>query len=692
MPVKTRLIGLATAALGFGALFVGGAWTAAVPTAMSDAAGAVATGGTASEVKATASDAPPPADIAALRYFARHQDHERLAREIARLKALYPGWSPPADPMEFADMADGDPRLDAMWKLYGEGRFAELRAEIARRRADEPEWQTPADLLKMLAIGEGRERLTRAFAIKQYKTVIETAAATSDLMVCANMDVLWDVAESFVRTDRPERGRSVYDYILETCDKAGERLATVQKAAALLPYADVDGLMARERTTIDGKGEFDAIGDDLARRFVAAADGDDGLVIADRYVARMKRLADAAGNADDPLLYGWYLWLHGKSPMAGGYFAKSRDLRDSASAAQGLALTEIAAGRYPDAEATMYGWRLASDDAMATYLAATAGLLSADVRQPIPGDVLARIADVVTTRKDAVTAQQFGWYARRFHQLDAARQWFDTALMWKTDDEPSAYGLALTLHELKNMAALARIKAEWGGRSPRIAAVGTVAGKGTEVLPRAQEGGAVRWTGAIAKATPAAERAPARRAAVQSGASTAGSDGGDRSCPSDAEAASPSIALRQGWCRMNLKRPSAALSSFGRAAASPSASERGEAAYGKALAYLRLGLINEASLAATAAPMPPAWAGELQTAILGDRAVAAFKAKRYRETLVYLDQRALLKAETLDLMVLRGYAYLKLGRTSDARQIFTAVAATGNRDAIRALNETEFSH
>lgn len=46
--------------------------------------------------------------------------------------------------------------------------------------------------------------------------------------------------------------------------------------------------------------------------------------------------------------------------------------------------------------------------------------------------------------------------------------------------------------------------------------------------------------------------------------------------------------------------------------------------------------------------------------------LAAFSAKRYRETLVYLDQRAQLQQERIDLMVLRGYSYLNLQMYGDA--------------------------
>ncbi|MGO8499545.1 hypothetical protein ACC785_37250, partial [Rhizobium ruizarguesonis] len=66
---------------------------------------------------------------------------------------------------------------------------------------------------------------------------------------------------------------------------------------------------------------------------------------------------------------------------------------------------------------------------------------------------------------------------------------------------------------------------------------------------------------------------------------------------------------------------------------------REDAAYDQSLAYLCAGLLGNAAFAATKAPQNRQRAAELQVAILADRALSAFDAGRYRETLIYLDQR-----------------------------------------------------
>lgn len=626
-------------------------------------------------VKAPAEE--PNVDLSALRYFARQGDTERLKTEIARLKALYPSWVPPADPLT---AGTADKALDAMWQLYGDGKYSELRQAIAKRQAAEPSWQVPANLLAQLTDAEARQRLLAAFGGKQYATVVEIAATSPGLLTCAEPEVLWDVAESFIRSDRGDRGGDVYGYLLKNCDDAAVRKATVQKAAGLLSYGAMQPLLALERN-----GEFDSLRDDLARRYVGAADADTSLVIDPAYVDRAHRLADSSGKAEDALLYGWYLWLRDKSPDAGRYFAAARARADSASASQGLALVRIAEGKFLEAEAIMYGWRDTSADAMATYLAATASLIAKTPVEAIDANVLKRIADVVLARRDAATAQQFGWYARAFGAMPLARQWFETALTFKPDDEPSAYGLAVTDLDLKDKGGLASVQAAWASRSPRIAAVGhAVAAQPPPPRPAPLPTATPPVAAPLAYGpitTPAV--APPRPATAQTPRLAAAAPG----CGDAAVGGKAASALSQGWCLMDLKRPAAAIASFEAAAASPHLGDRQQAARGKALAYLRLGLINEAALAATGTPLPPAQAAELQIAILGDRAVAAFNGKRFRETILYLDQRAALRDEPVDLMVLRGYAYFRLGRTSDAERIFRAVAATGNRDATRGLNE-----
>lgn len=716
----------------------------AVPTQMPGDAGAPPAPSRAT-APATPDAAPSPVvDETALRYFARQGDTKRLNAEIARLRLLYPTWTPPDDPLKTTAIAD--PELDRLWQLYAQGQYASVRAAIASRQASEPGWQPPKDLLDRLAVGEARQRLVNASDVKQYATVIRIAADTPSLLTCGDVDVLWRVAEAFGRTDKPSRAQDAYRYVLTNCASPEERLATVQKAAAVLPNDTLQPLLELGRPGPDG-GEFRAVREDLARRAVAAAGTDPTLAVAPATLDVLRRLAESGGSAADPMLLGWYELRHNDPAQAEHWFSLSHDREDAALSSQGLALALIALKRPADAEAVLYKWRDTSDETRKTYLAAAANLIGQQPPAAIPNDVLARIVAVVGQTRDAATGQQLGWYSRALGQEETAARWFATVLGWKPDDEPSAFGLALADARLGRRDAVLALIRQWGARSPRILALGERRTPGTtpiaaaamptagspapaELAPPAPVASAAPMPAQPEFALPApvlpAPVLPAayeRTAAAtpvppQTGApappplpvaparadlSPARMAGTVRMAPAREVFVSPEplrpgttsaapmssncggSPLTQGWCLMKLGRPSQAAIAFRAAAASGSAKDRQDASYGLSLAFLRLGLTGQAALAAVQARQPTARIGELDTGILAQRIIAAYDAGRYTEALIDLDARARITPELIDLKTLRGWSYYHLTRYQDAFQVFDALSSTGYHDALAGL-------
>ena len=623
-------------------------------------------------------------DESALRYFASRGDTARLQAEISRLKALYPDWVPPKDPL--AVPQNEDKQLEAMWDLYAQARYPEVRKAIAERLVSEPAWKPPADLIDRLTVAEARTRLINASDLKQYETVVRIGSETPSLLTCSEVDVLWRVAEAFFRTDKAQRATDAYSYILNNCQNAAERLATIQKAAAILPAKSVEDLLAKEKAAPDGTMEFDSIRDDLARRFVAEANADGKLVVPPQYLSRVERLAEAGGLASDALLLGWYYLPRGDMEAAEKWFRKARDKEDTASASQGLALTLIDRNDQLAAEDTMYRWRDDSKEAKAVYLAATANLLALEPPVPISGDVLKRIATEVIKSRDASTAQQFGWYARALNQPQTALQWFRTALNWKLDDEPSAYGLAVTYLQLDDLKGLTEIQRLWAGRSERIARVGEVEEPETATRQQrlANETVLVQRQPRTTRVPQDVEDVQQEQVAVTRPRRTVAVDRGCKSTINP-QTLAPEAALTRGWCLMERNRPMEAAAAFEVGMLGSSAKTREDAAYGQSLAYLRAGLSGKAAVSAVKAPQNRQRAFELQQAILADKAVAAFDGGRSREALLILDQLKQIAPERTDLLSLRGYAYLRLKRYADARRVFEALAAIGNRDGQRGL-------
>ncbi len=628
----------------------------------------------------------PEVDESALRYFARTGDKRRLDAEIARLRALYPDWVPPADPS--APEIFVDPELDAFWQLFSEGKYAEVRSGIAERREREPDWVPPDALIELLDEADARIRLTNASNAKQWKTVIDTAAASPSLLTCAYVDVLWRVAEAFANTERMPRALDAYAYVLANCNDPAERLATMQKAIDVLPDSEIGALLVYERD-----GEFAAVMDTMLRRRVGLAAENPDLTSSPDDLARIEALAADEANAADALLLGWYYYRHKEPGRALDWFDKARK-RDPASvkAAEGYTLALIDLDRFADAETAGYEWNERSEDNLAAYLIAAVGLLATDPPLKIAEPVLQRMANVIVRVKSLQGGEQLGWYAYNLGQVRTAVRWFETVRRWDPDYEPAAYGLAVARWALKDRAGVNSIIREWGDRSERIANIGkpvraelrgstpvvdVVVDEVVYARPRAIEPPAYVETEVVTRVAPYVEP----EVAVVTGG---GSSGGCTSAV-PTRSLSPESALRRGWCLMDLDRPAEAAIAFEIALLSTSAKTREDAAYGASLANLRTGVTDRASVAAAAAPMSKKRQTELTLNILSQQATAAYTDGRYVEAILALDERARHAPEQTDLMMLRGWSYFKLGRYPDARRIFSAVAMTGVADAQNGL-------
>lgn len=705
------------------------------------------------------SSEPPRVDETALRYFAQQGDTARLEAEIARLRSLYPGWEPPADPLAIPQ--GGDPQLDALWSLYADGRYPQVREAIAERQRNEPDWQVPRDLLDRLAVAEARRRLVNASDLDQYETVVRVAAETPSLLTCADVDVLWRVARAFAETDRPARALDAYRYVLDNCDDTNERLATVQMASENLDRSAVDELLSLERTGSDGVGEFVTVRTDLARAAIAAAGEDPDAEVASSDVALLTRVAGETQSASDHLLLGWYHLGQADPSDAETAFRSAYEIEETAEAARGLSLALVELRRFADAEEVSRPYADESEDDREVYAAAAANLLSQLPPPDLSAEQLQTIVAVTAEIGDANLAQQIGWYAYSMNQFATADQWFSTALGWAPDTEPAAFGQALVRQRVGDLAALQAIQANWSQRSSRIAQIGQVAAG--QPQPIVQQPLAPQQTAAqpapaqaapmqpIAAATapmafaptqtqsppalppvagqvqsapapvqqvaspvapsvqsttiaagvapgqvveaPVAQSAPPAAAPVtvapsvrQVRAPAASPTASNCASTVDPRTLTPETALARGWCLMEIDRPREAAPAFEVALLSRSEATRRDAAYGQSLAYLRAGQPDRAAVAATKAPQTRDRQLELEIALLTDQATEAFEAKRPVETLMALDARAALAPERLDLMVLRGYAYLELRRFADAERVFSAAARAGSREGERGVN------
>jgi cellulose synthase operon protein C len=633
----------------------------------------------------------PAVDETALRYFARQGDTRRLNAEIARLRSLYPEWTPPADPLKGPSVSD--PQLDRLWSLYAQGQFAQARAAIAERQSTDPKWIAPKDLTDHLDLADERGRLVNASNAKQYETVIQIAASTPNLRTCGDVDVLWRTAEAFAATDRESRAADAYRYILTNCTNKEERAATMQKAAVVLPRSDLDKLLALARTGPDGD-DLQTLHEYVARGSVAEAGSQPNAKANADDIALLEKAAEQGSTALDPLLLGWYWLRHGDTAKAQHWFQTSYERENAAEAAEGLALALIQVKKPAEAEAALARWRDTNDAAGKTYLSTAAGLLSEQPPPTVAPEVLARIVDAVVKRRDAATAQLLGWYSHAFKQDDTAARWFAVALAWKPDDESSAYGLAMADLSLNRRPALLALERTWKSRSLRIAALtdpaaarALAAGSQPTQAPAAASDTTQQAAATPLPGTAAETAAPlGARSASLAQSEQAPTDFAAIAEPATATASeTKTLGLPGAWRLLHFNRPAEAAAAFSGSLAQGSSRERGDAAYGLALADLQLGLLGEADNAAQLAPPRDGRSQQLRISILREKILQAYAAGRYRDTINGLDTMSAMAPESVDLMTVRGWSYFHLQRYEEAQRVFEALAAAGHEGATRAL-------
>lgn len=610
-------------------------------------------------------------DESALRYFARQGDERRLQAEIARLSAIYPGWVPPADPLGTDNGIDEG--LQAMWDLYGQGDLAGTQAAIDARRAATPDWRPPQDLLDALATGSAAAEIRAASTVQNYSTVIQVAANHPDILVCANVDLLWALAEAFVDTGSEQRGVDAYSFVLQNCDPAPERLATMQKARALLGPADIDTLFKFERN-----GEFAPIRVDQARQAVADYLNGVNRQIDPAALTLIQDAIAAAPTAEDLRLLGYYELETKRARQARDLFQKAVDLDPTADSLGALARAMVQLRELTEAEKLLADHRFESPELEAQYLALANSLLAGNPPRRLDTDVIERIIDAINDAQDFDTAQSLGWYAFNFGQTQTAARWFQKSLEFNPNFEPAAYGLLVASQKLQDRNKVRDIIRQWGSVSPRIELFGK---------PGAPTSAPEITTIPDPQLTPVRYRLDQGPAFMLVAGQTAAQKRAYEQCGKyiPPENFSPTQALPRAWCLMDLDRSTEAEAVFRRAILAASEATRTEAYYGLTLALLRLGLIEEAAVAAAAMPQTAERVQEMQVAILASTAVTYFDIGRYDEVVQLLDQRATLAPEQNDLLTIRAWSYYHLGRLREARQIFAAVAATGYADAQRGL-------
>ncbi|WP_420023585.1 hypothetical protein ACN9JG_04330 [Cereibacter azotoformans] len=138
-------------------------------------------------------------------------------------------------------------------------------------------------------------------------------------------------------------------------------------------------------------------------------------------------------------------------------------------------------------------------------------------------------------------------------------------------------------------------------------------------------------------------------------------------------ATSAEMLYERAWCVYNLERPLEALAAFEPAASGRlGAQVARDARFGKALAFLALQMTEEAARLAAATDLTDQQRREVEAIILDQRGVRSYRLKEYRRAIAFFDAyEELTGGLRRDLAILRGYAWLNIGKRTEAKRIFT---------------------
>lgn len=133
-----------------------------------------------------------------------------------------------------------------------------------------------------------------------------------------------------------------------------------------------------------------------------------------------------------------------------------------------------------------------------------------------------------------------------------------------------------------------------------------------------------------------------------------------------------SVVYQSGWCAYNLERPMEAITAFRTALSGKlDATQRQDATYGIALAYLKMNMTEEAARISASSNFTRKQRIDIERQILNQRGVLAYKNRQYRQAIQYFDALEQISGGIQrDLEILRAYSYLNAGDRDRARTEF----------------------
>lgn len=419
----------------------------------------------APDLKPVEGDASGP-DETALRYYAGQNQVERVAAEAARLKRLYPAWTPPDNLYDPVNASGEDEQQ--LWDLFGADRLDDLQLAIAARMRAEPGWKPSAELADKMKRKAIRLRLVAMWKEGRLGDIIDFVRSEGYGGDQADIDLRWTVAEVYARMRQTAEAAAVYTSILDTSPDPQERVATIQKAMGTLRISDVEPLIAKARVDAQGRSEFQPLAIDITRARISAYLHDErSEPVPATEFKEFEAYAKGVKDANQPGLVAWYYYKTKAFQEALEWFKLALERGGDAMVAHGLAHSLRELGMNREAEEVAFAWREPLINNAILFI----DVLERDLTRTIPPYVererLARYAQVTVDLASGEGAQALAWYAYNTCQYPVAYEWFQRAVAW-SPKETTVLGLALTAQRLKRKKEHFEIVNRYDGLFPKV--------------------------------------------------------------------------------------------------------------------------------------------------------------------------------------------------------------------------------
>ncbi|GAB5388951.1 MAG: hypothetical protein Alpg2KO_19190 [Alphaproteobacteria bacterium] len=497
---------------------------------------------------------------------------------------------------------------------------------------------------------------------------------------CENVANMWRAAEAYgerfiaeQRTSDQAMAFNHYFYIVDRCADQREHIGTIARARPYVSAQQFERIVTRAKERWPNDQAFIAKVDEVSGR---SADGSYEDPYAPIYTeARYNEVtpqmlteyeqqandALAKGETDKAEAIAWYYYNQRDYKQAGKWFEKAAEVNPSQSVKEGIALTDALLGNFKEAEKAAYENRNNSKAAAELYTNIGRTILSRDsALKAMDAGFTGRFEEHVKATQSVDGAVSLGWHYFAKKDYKTARSWFTFAEGLKRTDK-GCEGLALSQRALKDNAGYKATSKYCSARSPELKRL-------FDNLNR---------TGARGRSSRPA--APAYKATDISKATRAYLEGDFSRCLNelnkhvDHKSYDVGVSLQRGWCTLGLKRPTEAIALFNEAATLPTNDPRQvevDTAFGRSLALLQKGLIDEAMRNAKYYRLDQKTLSELRAEALTQRANLAFNAGSYEDALRFLEHRAAVAPLRRDLLIMQAWALYHKGEIQESARIF----------------------